>query len=130
MTSHTKRLHIPAQLRAVVLGSVAAFACSSTTTPSDGGLLSESGRDASFDGGPCKIEVPAGRVCETTCYNISKDPISPYACQVYCAPPDDAGPGGCTCNGGIVPDGGSGSCPGSLECALNATSDGGTRVFC
>jgi hypothetical protein len=139
MNSGSKRLRIPAQIRAVMIGSVAVFACSSTSSTAprdDGGTLAETstksdaGRDASFDGGPCKITVPTGRVCETTCYSIYTDPISPYACQVTCAPPEKDGPGTCTCNGGGEPEGGSGFCPGGLNCELEAYADGGTQVLC
>jgi hypothetical protein len=138
MISRTKRLRVPAQLRAVMMGGVAAFACSSTpsTAPlrdggslSDGGPSSDGARDASFDGGPCKIKVPAGTVCETTCYNIGTNPISPYPCQVYCSPPD-GGPGSCSCNGGFEPEGGAETCPGLLNCELDAYPDGGTQVLC
>jgi hypothetical protein len=84
---------------------------------------------ATLDGGPCKIKVPTGTVCETTCYNIETNPVSPYACQVYCSPPDQSGPGSCSCNGGFEPEGGIGGCPGLLDCELSAI-DGGTRVLC
>ncbi len=144
-------LRIPAQLRAVLLGGFATLACSSapSTPPMDGGLLSDGssrdgrsdasrppadgGRDArvtSLDGGPCKIKVPPGNVCETTCYNISTDPPSPYACQVYCTPPDGGGTGHCSCNGGGEPEGGIGICPGGLDCDLEAFADGGEQVLC
>jgi hypothetical protein len=138
MSSRTKRLRIPANLRVVVIGSVA-FACSSTpsTGPSkDGGFLSDATdathppdgpRDASFDGGPCTIDAPAGNVCETTCYNVRANPIAPYACQVYCAPPNEGGPGNCSCGGGAPAV--AGECPGGNNCQLTAT-DGGAEVFC
>jgi hypothetical protein len=134
-------LRIPTQLRAVLFGSVAALACSgSTTEPSvDGGQADgsrlDSGRDAvtadamaTFDGGPCTIAVPKGNVCETTCYDVGEDPVAPYACQVYCAPPD-GGPGNCTCNGGKPPQT-DGLCSGGLNCELMGYADGGTEVLC
>jgi hypothetical protein len=139
VSSRTKSLRIPARLRAAVIGGVAAVACSSAPTvpPEDGGPPSSDGssfsdrfsapdgpRYAPFDGGPCTIEVPAGDVCKTTCYNISTETPSPYICQVYCAPPDDAGPGSCSCNGGVALEGGTGFCPDGLNCELEATDDG------
>ena len=142
MISRSKRLRIPGQLRAVIVGGAAVLACSSTssTLPSnDGGPLSEAGpsreggRDASLypslDGGPCKIAVPAGKTCETTCYNVTKNPIEAYACQVYCSPPV-GGSGSCSCNGGVALEGGAGFCPGGLNCDLEAFPGAGTRVLC
>jgi hypothetical protein len=110
-----------------MIGGIAALACSSaspTTAPKIDG-----GRDSSLvEGGTCTIQVPPGTICETTCYNISTTPISPYACQVYCSPPDAAGPGNCSCNGGFEPEGG--LCPGDLECGLAQIADAGTQVLC
>jgi hypothetical protein len=147
MISSAKRLRIPVQLRAVIVGGAAVLACSSTssTVPSKhGGPLSEagpsrdgghdSGRDASpyypkLDGGPCTIKVPAGKVCETTCYNVEKNPIEAYACQVYCSPPE-GGFGSCSCNGGVALEGGVGFCPGGLDCEVELFPGAGTRVLC
>lgn len=143
MSQRIRRLRIPARLRAAVIGGVAAVACSSTpSAPSDdGGPLTDGGsfsdrhtgpdgpRYAPFDGGPCTIEVPAGDLCKTTCYNITTDPPSPYICQVYCAPPDDGGQGSCSCNGGVALEGGAGFCPDGLNCDLEAT-DVGPLVLC
>jgi hypothetical protein len=157
-TTTRKRLRIPAQLRAVLVGSAATFACSTspstnpqgdsgpladTSAPSDGGRdelspPADSGQDviadvsvASFDGGPCKIKVPAGKVCETTCVNARAATPMPYACQIYCSRPTSGGPGACSCgDGGAVPM--TGVCPGGLEqdCELTALPDGGTEVLC
>src|SRR5580658_9912356 len=99
MVTPTERLRIPMRLRAVMMGGVATLACASTpatTPPKDGGPFSEAASadpDAPFDGGRCTIEIPPGTICETTCYNIRADPIAPFACQVYCTPPDEGGPG-------------------------------------
>jgi hypothetical protein len=83
---------------------------------------------ATFDGGPCTITVPKGKVCETTCYNIRENPVEPYACQVYCTPPD-GGPGDCSCNGGMPPPM-TGLCPGGADCELMGYADGRTEVLC
>jgi len=145
MGHSSKRLRLPSRLRVVVLGGFGTLACSSsvsTPPPVDGGKTESSTAsdgshadgskipDASspVDGGPCKLTVPAGKVCETLCHDISTSPPTPYACQIYCAPPDEAGPGRCTCNGGFYPE--MGLCPGAQDCELQVVADGGTEVNC
>jgi len=82
------RLRIPPSLRVAFVGAGAvALSCSSGSSSSKGDASTDSSvADAAFDGGPCRIDVPDGDICVTTCWlePETKGPDTPSACQVYC----------------------------------------------
>jgi hypothetical protein len=118
MLERRARLNLPAQLRVVVLGGATALACSnsSSLTP--------------FDGGPCTIHVPEGKVCETACYyaqgSVGIGPVTcppmTFACQLYCDVPE----GGATTGACFEADGAFNGC----GCTLTVLSNGDTQVLC
>jgi hypothetical protein len=108
--SAPKSLAIPPILEVAMLG-VMAFGCSGGGSPDS--------RDASFDGGPCQIQVPDGDVCFTTCIAeavMTGTNNTPEACQTYC----DPGTRLCYFEGGVQ----------NFDCDFSGAPDGAGEVLC
>jgi hypothetical protein len=119
--SARKSLAIPPSLKVVMLG-VVALGCSSSsggpTEPRDASV-DVAPKDASFDGGACKIQVPDGDVCFTTCIAEALMPDAgnvPEACQTYC----DLKTNLCYLEGGVQ----------NFECDYSGPPDGNGQVLC
>jgi hypothetical protein len=115
-----KPLAIPPSLKVVLLGAVA-LGCSGgggSNEPRDAST-DVAIKDASFDGGACKIQVPDGDVCFTTCIAEALMPDAgnvPEACQTYC----DLKTNLCYFEGGTQ----------NFNCDYTGPPDGNGEVFC